>query len=178
MHRRYGRRKRLKVVQKDDQDESIFLYSTVLGREFNAKNLPLTDAFGKRVRGETSAVNAVLKPYFARPRPFVADASVQPVCEKSKEFSYPSGHAMVGYLTGLVLAQMVPEKSAAIMARAKEFAEHRLVCGVHYPSDIEASHTIALALFGAISVSPKYQSDLAAARAEVRGKLHLVAGKP
>lgn len=36
--------------------------------------------------------------------------------------SWLSGHAAVGTLMGIVLADMVPERRAAIMARAREFA--------------------------------------------------------
>ncbi len=85
------------------------------------------------------------------------------------EGSYLSGHTMVGDLTGLALTQMVPERSAAILARAQQYGQHRVVCGVHYPTDVEASHLIALAMFGAIAASPKFQAGLAAAR-ERRGR--------
>ncbi len=80
---------------------------------------------------------------------------------------------MVGYLEAFALTQMLPEKSDAILRRAAEYAHNRVVCGVHYPTDIKTSQTIALALFGALSTSSRFQQELSAARAELRRKLAL-----
>jgi len=161
------------AAQKDDAEEDIFIYANVLGPEFRAADLPLTAAFSAHLRNESGVVNPALKKYFARPRPFVADKTVHPVCAKTAEGSYPSGHTMVGYLTGLALAQMVPEKADAILERAQQYAYNRVVCGVHYPTDTEASREIAFAMYGAMAASAKFQKDFAAARAETRSHLHL-----
>jgi len=68
---------------------------------------------------------------------------------------------------------MVPEKKVEILARADEYAHHRLVCGVHYPSDIAAARNVAYVLFGYMIATPRFQMDLAAARAETRKQLGL-----
>ena len=163
----------VKDAQRDDHEESIFAYETVLGPGFRASELPVTAALSLRLRAESSVINPVLKSSFHRPRPFVADTSVNPVCDKTASESYPSGHAMVGYLEGLALAQMIPERSQAILERAKQYAQNRVVCGVHYPSDVEASHSIALAMFGELATSARFQQDLQAARSEIRKQLKL-----
>ena len=79
----------------------------------------------------------------------------------------------------MTLAEIVPEKRDAILARADEYAHNRLVCGVHHASDVEASRRVAYVVFGYMMATPKFQSDLAAARAETRAKLGLgqAAGK-
>ncbi|KFI84394.1 MULTISPECIES: phosphatase PAP2 family protein [Bifidobacterium] len=50
--------------------------------------------------------------------------------------SFPSGHTMAFYTSGLVLAAMMPEFAPQIAARAAEGGNNRIVLGVHYPLDI------------------------------------------
>jgi acid phosphatase (class A) len=81
------------------------------------------------------------KHYFSRARPFIASSDVQPtvpVKPGDAYDSYPSGHATFGYMSAILLAQMVPEKRDALFARGREFGANRVVDGVHYPSDVEA----------------------------------------
>ena len=68
---------------------------------------------------------------------------------------------------------MVPEKRAAIFARAAEYGENRVILGVHFPSDIEAGRMNATAMIAVMMQNPDFKTDLAAARAEVRGVLGL-----
>jgi acid phosphatase (class A) len=75
----------------------------------------------------------------------------------------------------MTLAEMVPEKRTEILARADDYAHNRLVCGVHYPSDIEAGRRVAYVVFGYMMATPQFEHDLAAAKAEMRGKLGLAA---
>jgi CheY-like chemotaxis protein len=49
-----------------------------------------------------------------------------------------------------------------------------LLCGVHYPSDIEASRRIAYALFGFMLATAKFQQDLAASSIEIRTTRQLI----
>lgn len=155
-------------AQRDDAEEDIFIFATVLGSRFNAVSLPLTAALGSHVRNEAGTVTPALKAHYARPRPFVADNTLHPVCDKKREPSYPSGHAVVGYMEALTVAQMVPEQAAAILARADAYAHNRVICGVHYPSDIAASRTAALIEFGALAQSGAFRLELANAREEAR----------
>ncbi|HEV2645815.1 MAG TPA: phosphatase PAP2 family protein [Acidobacteriaceae bacterium] len=108
-----------------------------------------------------------------KPRPFVASTQVHPVCEKTASTSYPSGHSMVGTLEALALAQMIPERSPRILHRLDQYMQNRIVCGVHYPSDVVASRIVASSLFGLVAASPAFQKQLASARAEVRNHLGL-----
>ena len=116
----------------------------------------------------------MLKAAFHRPRPYQFDTTLHPVCKTSEvPDSYPSGHGVSGYLLAFTVAQIVPEKRTEILARADEYAHNRLVCGVHYPSDLAASRSVAYAVFGYMMATPRFQVDLAAARTETRKKLGL-----
>jgi acid phosphatase (class A) len=87
--------------------------------------------------------------------------------------SYPSGHAIIGYLEALTLVQIVPEKQKEILERADDYAHNREVCGVHYPTDVAAGKEAAYAVFGEMTTSAEFQKELAAARAETRKLLGL-----
>lgn len=164
----------IQQAQADDKEEDIFAFASVfgsLGPKFNAAELPVTAVLSQHLREASSVVNPPLKLRFARPRPFVASTLVHPVCEKTASNSFPSGHSMVGTLEALALTQIVPEQSTEIFRRLDQYAHNRVVCGVHYPSDVAASRTLSASLFGLIAASPAFQKELASARAEVRSHL-------
>jgi acid phosphatase (class A) len=163
-------------AQADDREEDIFIFKTVLGPNFNAENLPATAALSSRVHAEEGAASGLLKKFYHRPRPYQADSTLHPVCQLSSQpTSYPSGHALSGYLLAYTLVQMVPEKKQEIFNRTEQYVRNRMVCGVHYASDIVASRDAAYAIFGSLAATPAFQQDLAAAREETRHKLGLSA---
>jgi acid phosphatase (class A) len=161
------------AAQSDDNQMDIFIYRTVLGEKFNAADLPLTTALSTHVHDDGWAASE-LKGLFKRPRPYQYDKTLHPICGTTdRPNSYPSGHSIGGYLEAFVLAQIVPEKSTEILARADDYAHNREVCGVHYPSDLAGGRSVAYAIFGNMLASPRFQADLAAARAETRKCLGL-----
>ena len=161
-------------AEADDQQEDIFIFKSVLGPAFTAEALPLTAALSAHVRKDESAAGSPLKKIYGRPRPYQIDSTLHPVCELNSEpTSYPSGHSLSGYLLAFTLVQLVPEKRQQILERADQYVHNRLICGVHYASDTQASRLIAYAIFGSLTASPKFQHDLAAASEETRGKLGL-----
>jgi acid phosphatase (class A) len=158
----------------DDQEEDIFLFRSVLGAGFTAEALPITASLSAHIRKDESAAGSPLKNIYRRPRPYQIDSTLHPVCAVNSEpTSYPSGHSLSGYLLAFTLVQLVPEKRQQILDRADEYVHNRLVCGVHYASDIEASRRVAYVIFGSLVASPNFQRDLAAAREETRRKLGL-----
>jgi len=163
----------VKAAEYDDLHEDMFLYGTVLGPEFTEANLPVLAAFAKHVKNDVSVVGSPLKGVYGRPRPYNFDATLHPICVTNKEASYPSGHSLNGFTLGYILAQMIPEKRAEILARADDYAHNRMVCEAHYASDIEASRAISRFLVGEMFASPRFELEMTAAKAEVRAKLRL-----
>lgn len=78
---------------------------------------------------------------------------------------------MSGYLEALTLASILPEKKDAIFARADDYAQNRLVCGVHYPSDVAAARLLAYALFALLADDPRFAAARFAAQSELRNRL-------
>jgi acid phosphatase (class A) len=159
-------------AQADEKDETMFVFRDVLGDGFTAERLPRTAALSARVRVQEDEISGPLKSAFQRVRPYNQDKTLHPVCKtKTKADSYPSGHALAGWLAALTLVDLAPERREAILARADAYARSRLVCGVHFASDIEASKLLAYTVHAAMQGDPAYRQDVAAARAELHEAL-------
>ncbi len=157
-----------------DAEENVWRFSDVIGNpKFTKENLPKFSAFFDRVVETEGAVVDPAKDVWKRPRPHLYSDLVKPIVPLSKSGSYPSGHATVGTLMGIVLSNMVPEKRAAIMARAWEYSHNRVVGGIHYASDIEAAHIAGTVIAETIMTHDDYKSEYEAARAELRAVLGL-----
>ena len=136
----------------------------------------MTALLSDHVHNDEGIILNPAKTFFQRPRPYHSDETIKPACkvkEDRTDDAYPSGHGTTGYLEGLVLTLIVPERRDAILARADDYAHNRLICGVHYPSDIVASKQVAYAAIGIIMNHPQFKKELAAARAETRAALGL-----
>jgi acid phosphatase (class A) len=72
-----------------------------------------------------------------------------------------------------LLSDLVPERRAELLRRAAEFGRQRMVCGVHFPSDVEAGRKGAEWLARELLTDPAYAEDLGAARHELRAALRL-----
>ncbi len=165
-------------AQWDAENQHIFLFKTVFGDKFTEQNLPLTAAFGKRVANDESVNAKPAKAFFHRVHPYTYDATLHPVCKsKGGEDSYPSGHTTLGFLLGLTLIEMAPEKRDEILARAEGFGRSRLICGVHYPSDVQAAKLLAYSVHAIMTQNPQYRQELAAAKTEMRAALGLPEAK-
>ncbi|MCJ2121805.1 phosphatase PAP2 family protein, partial [Methylobacterium sp. J-077] len=57
--------------------------------------------------------------------------------------SFPSGHTTVAYTSSYLLAMLVPQQYQSMLARAADYANDRIVLGVHYPLDIIGSRALA-----------------------------------
>ncbi len=84
----------------------------------------------------------------------------------TEQQSYPSGHAMNGYVVGLVLSEVFPDRRQAILARGARYGDNRVACGVHHPSDVEEGRLLGIAYFNKLSTDPTFQADLKCAQAE------------
>ena len=57
--------------------------------------------------------------------------------------SFPSGHTTYAYTNSILLGMMTPALYQSMLSRGSEFANSRIVLGVHYPLDIIASRSLA-----------------------------------
>ncbi len=158
------------LATRDAKDESPDIFNEALGFDATAK--PQTAKLLQMVMEEEDGDSKAAKAYFHRLRPYAVDPSVR-ACEPVKPGkvkaanSYPSGHSSLAFSMGVVLASLIPQKSQAILARALEYAEHRLVCGVHYRSDIVAGQQFGTVLALRLMQNPAFKAQMDLARAEL-----------
>jgi acid phosphatase (class A) len=154
-----------------DHNYSVYRFADVMGPAFNAANLPLTTELFARVVDTGKSIVEPAKDFWGRERPGVVDSRIMPVMKEAKSASYPSGHSTAGTLMAIVLANMVPEKSAAIFARGWVFAQNRLVAGEHFPSDIQAGRIAGTVIASHLFENEEFKTDFVAARLELRKAL-------
>jgi len=160
---------RWKLAQSDN-DMSIpgmlAAFRCALGVTLTAKNAPRTRALLERVSTDANTLTGPPKDHFHRKRPFLVDDG--PVCvARPDTWDFPSGHSTLGWATGLILTEIVPDRATELMTRGRSFGESRVVCGMHNASAVEAGRVVGAALVAALDSSGEFRSDLAAARNEI-----------
>lgn len=147
------------------------VFSEALGVAFEPGAVPTLALLLGRMHADLEAVQASAKASHARPRPFVtepADICVENVAWLADSGSYPSGHAAMGWAWALVLSELAPERAEAILARGLAYGDSRVICGVHYVSDVEAGRLVGAALSARLHADPAFRRDLERARVEWR----------
>jgi acid phosphatase (class A) len=146
-------------------------FSCALGVELTPARAPVLRRMLERMALDADAVEGAAKRYYRRPRPFVENGG--PICVEAEDwlrrsYSYPSGHSTYSWAVGMALAEIAPDRAEPVLARARAYAESRVVCGVHYESDIQAGRITATAVFAALKADAAFRRDLAHARLELK----------
>ncbi|MCF6123123.1 phosphatase PAP2 family protein [Mesorhizobium sp. M7A.F.Ca.CA.001.07.2.1] len=154
-----------------DAEENVWRFADVMGPKFNKETLPKFSAFFDRVVATEGAVVDPAKDVWKRPRPHQLSDLVKPAVKLSNSGSWPSGHATVGTMMGIILSDMVPEKRAEIMARASEYAHNRVVGGIHFASDVEMGRISGSVIAAVLLNRDDFKAEYEVARAELRSDL-------
>ena len=145
-------------------------FSCALGVELNGQNAPALMTLMSRAARDVRPVVDPPKDLFKRPRPFVGTklAVCVPINDSlANSASYPSGHSTTSWALALILSELVPDRATEVFMRARAYGESRVVCGVHYPSDVDAGRTSASALVAVLHSNPEFRADMERARAEI-----------
>jgi acid phosphatase (class A) len=161
----------MEALAQADSDRSVFRFGVIFGDAFAKDRLPVAARFFEEVAGDERIVGAAAKTYWNRPRPFVTSSRIHPCVEQPPTNSYPSNHATIGMLYAEILARMLPEQRLRILARAQEYAEDRVICGVHYTSDVEAGKRAGAIEAFAMFPAAAFKREFAEAKAEIRAVL-------
>jgi len=140
------------------------------GLDLSSVDAPAITRVLVRSSADLFALIGISKDAYKRRRPFLEHEGpicVMPSEELTESPSYPSGHSATGWLYALLLAEIDPAHGDAIIQRGRAYGESRVVCGVHYYSDIEGGRITASALVAALHGSPEFETDIASARAEM-----------
>jgi acid phosphatase (class A) len=143
----------------------------VFGDGFAEARLPRTAAvFNDVVQGLSPPISAA-KAAYDRRRPFIADPNVvqcdAPDDVLARSGSFPSGHGAGGWAWALVMAELVPSRADAILQRGRDYGDSRVICGYHFPSDIEAGRNLAAGIIARMHADANFRRHLDAARREL-----------
>ncbi|MEI6282406.1 MAG: phosphatase PAP2 family protein [Alphaproteobacteria bacterium] len=157
-----------------DSDETIqVMFGTLLGEKFVAANLPAVTHLFERIGASEDATVDPAKPAFGRIRPWILHPEVKPIAKPTKSPSYPSGHATRAGAYAAVLAAILPEKQQEIWARARDYAQSRVIGGMHYPSDLDGGWRAGAALTTVLFQQEIFRADFEAAKTQLRAGLGL-----
>jgi acid phosphatase (class A) len=115
--------------------------SCALGAKIGPQSTPATMALLRRAGADLSRSVYAAKEYYKRARPFTTDNNGKgggKACDpdaavnggKALGYAYPSGHAAVGWLWGMLLSDARPERSAALLKFGKSTGDLRIACRV------------------------------------------------
>ena len=111
------------------------------------------------------------KVHYDRRRPFVENQ--HPLCTPqtkdrlAHDGSYPSGHNAIGWGWALILAEVSPAQTDALLVRGRNFGESRNVCNVHWHSDVMQGRLVGAGMVARLHADPVFRADLEAARLEI-----------
>ncbi|MFI5356205.1 MAG: phosphatase PAP2 family protein [Opitutales bacterium] len=165
----------LKVAREESKLTIFQVAQGILGPWFQPGKFPRTEALLREVEAEANGAKDTGKNHWQRLRPYNADPARFPDAiehEKPSSYSYPSGHSTRATVLAGVFAELFPAQREAFFLRGREIGWLRVEGGVHYPSDIYAGRVLGQAVLQALSRSPAFQQDLAAARAELAAAGH------
>ncbi len=164
---------RIALANKDAEETVYAMFSSVMGNNFAATKLPLVSRLFERIGETEDAVVDPIKAFYGRKRPYLNNTEIRPLVPASKSGSYPSGHTSRSTMMAIVLGNMVPEMRAAIFERARDYAQSRVIGGMHYPEDLEGGRRAGTAMAATLLASPTFMADYEAARTELRKAMGL-----
>ncbi len=145
-------------------------FACAVGARIDVQTQPILVRMLMRASSDGDYASRTAKALYQRPRPFLAEDG--PICIARESWlvgqgSYPSGHAATGWIWALILSELAPQRAEAIMTRGRAYGESRVVCGVHYPSDIEAGRSVAAVTLSRLRSDPTFAVDMETARSEL-----------
>ena len=146
-------------------------FQCALDAPISAERTPHLNMVLRRTLADAGLSTYRAKDHYGRMRPYVAlgESTCSPAEEPRlvKDGSYPSGHAALGWAWSLVLASIAPERADALLQRGHAYGQSRVICGVHWQSDVDAGRTMGSAAFARLQSDPTYSAQLARARQEL-----------
>jgi acid phosphatase (class A) len=157
------------------------IYACALEAPIDARNTPHLYTLLQRSLIDAAVAGGAAKDRYRRQRPFQANGRGTCTPEDEDKLahngSYPSGHSAIGWTWASILAELAPERATALTARARSYGESRLVCNVHWQSDVVAGRSVAAATLAVLHADPAFRADLRAAGEEV-ARLRKQGAKP
>lgn len=159
-------------------EDANLMFPRAAGTFYCALNAPITERdtpnlymLLRRSMVDVGLSTSTAKKNYMRTRPFAANK--KPSCTPDQEVylkkngSYPSGHAAIGWAWALILSEVAPAQSDAILARGLAFGQSRVICNVHWQSDVIAGRLMGSASVARLHTDPAFRDAIEAAKAEL-----------
>ncbi|BCI72097.1 Membrane-associated phospholipid phosphatase [Sphingomonas sp. S17] len=145
-------------------------FATALGFRPDWSRLPVTKTLIARFDADRSAAIRVGKAHWQSARPFIG--TDLPICEPRTPSliangDYPSGHTAHGWGFALIMAELLPDRAQAILARGRDYGDSRWICGSHTMSAVEGGYLAASAIVAREHGDAAFRRDMAAAAEEL-----------
>jgi acid phosphatase (class A) len=151
--------------------EAADSFACAVGIPVTEQDTPRLCRLLHRVLTDAGHSTSGAKRYYQRKRPFMVNN--EPTCTPEweapmrKNGAYPSGHTALGWAWALILSELAPDRADAILARGRAYGESRIVCNVHWHSDVVEGRFMGAAVVARLHADPDFRADLEAAGAEV-----------
>ncbi|MBS0968333.1 phosphatase PAP2 family protein [Nissabacter archeti] len=152
------------------------IFSRPLSKKISSTSTPAVSKIIDLIRydaGFYSTKSAKLK--YKRERPFTYFKHHSCTPDKDKELamngSYPSGHAAAGWAIALVLAEIKPSNKEEIIKQGYEYGQSRVICGVHWQSDVIAGRLMGAVLVSTLHSNKEFEEALEKAKKEVENEM-------
>lgn len=147
-------------------------FSCAIGAPISETETPYLYQLLRRSLTDAGLATYAAKNHYERTRPFMLNEGGNCAPEREQELlrgdpSYPSGHTSIGWAWALILTGLAPDRADQILARGKAYGESRMICNVHWPSDVAAGQTIGAAAVAVLYANADFQHDLAKAQEEL-----------
>lgn len=145
-------------------------FATALDFRPDWSRLPVTKTLIARFDADRSAAIRVGKAHWQSARPFIG--TDLPICEPRTPSliangDYPSGHTAHGWGFALIMAELLPDRAQAILARGRDYGDSRWICGSHTMSAVEGGYLAASAIVAREHGDAAFRRDMAAAAEEL-----------
>lgn len=154
-----------------DWPDVLSSFEPIAGMSLSDGSKPHAEMLLRRAMTDAALSTYRAKTHYQRVRPFVENESAS--CTPAEEEllrgdgSYPSGHTAIGWMLGLVLTELLPDRQDALLRRGYDFGQSRVICRVHWYSDTVAGRNVASATYARLQADPVFKAQAELARQEI-----------
>ena len=149
-------------------------FSEPFGLKISEEETPEIYKLLRDAKSTFEAISGFPKYYYKRKRPFMRfqESTATPQFEPDlrRNYSYPSGHTILGWASALLLTEINPERADTILARGMMYGESRVIVGAHWQSDVDAGRLAAAAAYARMHTSDRFLEQMRRARQEFQKK--------
>lgn len=148
------------------------MFSEPFGMEISAQKTPAIMNLLERGVTTLKQVGRLPKNHYMRRRPYdrFNEPSLTPGDEENLRHngSYPSGHTIRAWAMALLLVEVNPAAQDALLKYGYEWGQSRVIVGVHWQSDVDASKVLISGAFASLHSDEAFMADMRKARAEFK----------